>query len=274
MFAHFEKVAELEEKDDGNLSPFCEVVQNLVRKKKLVFLFEETDSSFLVSSKSGGVGKLYDLSKDIHNIANDYGFRMKIVIHHGDYVSGVSPTALGIVSYFGKPMNEACRMYDMGEVGQTSLSTQFYMQLCASVTRKEAEKIISESLLNEFKAPETMKAKGAVNLMDMNGKILKDGEIQRFIVLADTDAKSRRSSLSSSGVSSPPGLYRANSVHVDAQGKLSEVESAKALENVPIIYRKFAELSKRKRKRTFGKRTKSAENQRDRRWKRNRTASE
>jgi len=293
MFAQFKKSERTEIKsrladDDESLSAFVEKVQNHVRRNtRQVFLFEETDSSFLISSRPEGVVALYNLSKKIHEIANEYGFRMKIVIHYGYYLSGVSPTALVTVSYFGKPMNEAGRMFDGMDVGQTSLSTEFYMQLYEKANKKTYKKIIYECLCDEFRNPKEIDAKGALNSIAVGGKKIKrlgENKMQRFIVVADPLAKAenglpqKKKSKSSTGEqlaaptrSTRPQNKRQRTVHPNAEGKLSAAERAKALKNAPIIYRKFEALAKKRKQRT-----KSAEKKREGRYRKRkgRTASE
>merc|ERR1712072_1086405 len=114
------------------------------------------------------VESLYDLSNEMYRIADKHGFELKICVHYGDYKSGVSATAYGLVSYYGKPMNEACRMLKGLEFGQVSVSLGFWKKLCNTVTDDSLLQIMKDDLQQDIYPDEEIYAKGAIHCQAPN----------------------------------------------------------------------------------------------------------
>merc|ERR1712098_465742 len=197
MFAKYFKRDEKTTKAD--LHDFCGKVQNMIRKQRGVALFEECDDMFLASCKPENVGDLWELSQKMHRDANRHQFDMKICLHFGPYKSGVSATALGIVSYFGRPMNEACRMFKGMVKSQTSVSAEFIRgpktSACAGdKTVIPRARIVESSLVFEHSVTrgrlypsEIIQGKGAYHKVNLqgkgtDGKFLADGDMCRVLI--------------------------------------------------------------------------------------------
>jgi len=134
----------------------CADMIRLVRRTDGVCLLEETGDCFLVCCPERNLKALFRLSEKMHNeISNHPGFALKIVMHFGEFSTGVN--RYGMPALWGTPINEDVRQFYHLQARQTSITEAFAGQ---KAVRNEIIKWILKRTYRVHR-PETIYAKGA-----------------------------------------------------------------------------------------------------------------